>query len=207
MGVTPFGGTTFACALPKVISIKPLEIDMQCHPNRTSQRGLTLIECCVTLAIASVLIGTAVPSFDNQLKSRRLDGTAAELAVDLHYVRSEAVARNEGVRIGFQSIVGGQCTVIHTGAAGACRCNSDGTAQCTAGATALKTAFHLADRGVAVQANVASMRFDPGNGTVTPAGTVRVTAADGRAVHHVVNIMGRVRSCSPGGAAKGYRAC
>lgn len=179
---------------------------MQRHPTRTAQRGLTLIECCVTLAIASVLVGTAVPSFDSQLQSRWLDGTAAELAVDLHYVRSEAVARNEGVRIGFQTVAGGHCTVIHTGAAGACTCDSGGAAQCTNGATPLKTVFHPADRGVAVRANVTSMRFDPTNGTVTPAGTVRVTAADGRAVHHVVNIMGRVRSCSPGGAAKGYRA-
>ena len=180
---------------------------MQRPPTRSAQRGLSLIECCVTLAIASVLVGTAVPSFDSQLKTRRLDGTAAELAVDLHYVRSEAVSRNEGVRIGFQTVAGGHCTVIHTGVAGVCPCDSNGVAQCASGATALKTVFHPADRGVSVQSNVASMRFDPTTGTVTPAGTVRITAADGRAVHHVVNIMGRVRSCSPGGAAKGYRAC
>jgi type IV fimbrial biogenesis protein FimT len=97
--------------------------------------------------------------------------------------------------------------VIHTGAAGDCPCDNIGVAQCTNGSTALKTVFHPADRSVSVQANVASMRFDPTNGTVTPAGTVRVIAADGRAVHHVVNIMGRVRSCSPGGSAKGYKAC
>ena len=180
---------------------------MHRHQIRSAQRGLSLIECCVTLAIAGVLVGTAVPSFDSQLKTRQLDGAAAELAVDLHYVRSEAVSRNEGVRIGFQTVAGGQCTVIHTGALSDCPCDRTGVAQCVNGATALKTVFHPADRGVAVQANVASMRFDPTNGTVTPAGTVRVTAADGRAVHHVVNIMGRVRSCSPGGAAKGYRAC
>ena len=180
---------------------------MQRHPSRSALRGLSLIECCVTLAIAGVLVGTAVPSFDGQMKTRRLDGTAAELAVDLHYVRSEAVSRNEGIRIGFQTLAGGHCTVIHTGAAGVCPCDGDGVAQCASGATALKTVFHAADRGVAVQANVASMRFDPTNGTVTPAGTVRITAADGRVVHHVVNIMGRVRSCSPAGSMKGYKAC
>lgn len=180
---------------------------MQRHPSRSALRGLSLIECCITLAIASVLVGTAVPSFDSQVKTRRLDGTAAELAVDLHYVRTEAVARNQGVRIGFQNSAAGSCTVIHTGAAADCPCDSGGVAQCVNGATALKTVFHPAGNGVSVRANVASMRFDPTNGTVAPAGTVQVTAADGRAVHHVVNIMGRVRSCSPGGAFKGYRAC
>jgi type IV fimbrial biogenesis protein FimT len=61
-----------------------------------------------------------------------------------------------------------------------------------------------------VQANVASILFDPLHGTSTPTGTLRVVADSGRAVHHVVNIMGRVRTCSPAGAAPvvaGYRVC
>ncbi len=51
------------------------------------------------------------------------------------------------------------------------------------------------------------MLFDPVRGTTTPTATVRVVAADGRAIHQIVNIMGRVRACSPGGAVSGYRAC
>jgi len=31
--------------------------------------------------------------------------------------------------------------------------------------------------------------------------------SQGKAIHHVVNIMGRVRSCSPQGDIPGYRAC
>jgi type IV fimbrial biogenesis protein FimT len=44
-------------------------------------------------------------------------------------------------------------------------------------------------------------------GTVTPTGTVTVATANGRALKQTVNIMGRVRSCSPDGAVLGYRAC
>lgn len=58
-----------------------------------------------------------------------------------------------------------------------------------------------------IRANVAPMRFDPTNGTVTPAGTVRVTGAGGRALHRVVSILGRVRSCSPGDSMSGVRPC
>jgi len=36
---------------------------------------------------------------------------------------------------------------------------------------------------------------------------LRVLGANGRAVHHVVNVMGRVRSCSPLNAMPGYTAC
>ena len=49
--------------------------------------------------------------------------------------------------------------------------------------------------------------FDGRKGTVTPTATLRLTARDGRAIHQVVNIMGRVRSCSPAGAVGGLRAC
>ena len=54
------------------------------------------------------------------------------------------------------------------------------------------------------------MLFDPLHGTSTPAGTLKITGASGRAVQHVVNVMGRVRTCSPQGAAPalaGYRVC
>ena len=58
-----------------------------------------------------------------------------------------------------------------------------------------------------VQANVASILFDPVHGTSTPAGTVRVIGSTGRELRHVVNVMGRVRTCSPQGGVSGYRAC
>ena len=44
-----------------------------------TQRGLTLIECCITLAIVSILAGTAAPSFIESNKKRVLDGSAGEL--------------------------------------------------------------------------------------------------------------------------------
>ena len=175
---------------------------MQRNSFSNPKRGLSLIECCVTLAIASILVGTAVPSFQETKNKLVVEGLAGELATDLRYVRSEAVARNEGIRISFRSVPAGTCTLIHTGANADCGCDAGGVAQCSNGATLLKAQFHANQGRVAVAANVASMRFDPINGTVTPAGSVTVTSANGLAVRHVVNIMGRVRSCSPGGTVK-----
>ena len=60
---------------------------------------------------------------------------------------------------------------------------------------------------VTLVANAASVLFDPLHGTATPTGTLRVTGASGRAIHHIINVMGRVRSCSPQAAVPGYRAC
>ena len=81
---------------------------------------------------------------------------------------------------------------------------------CSGGASALKTVMLRPADGIVVRANVASMRFDPLHGTSTPAGTLQVVASSGAAVHHVVNVMGRVRSCSPSGAlpaVSGYPVC
>jgi type IV fimbrial biogenesis protein FimT len=52
-----------------------------------------------------------------------------------------------------------------------------------------------------------SLTFDPVRGTVTPTATLRVEARDGKAIHQIVNLLGRVRSCSPQGLLAGERAC
>ena len=57
-----------------------------------------------------------------------------------------------------------------------------------------------------IRSNSASMLFDATKGTVTPTGTLRVQAGVG-SVHLVVNVMGRVRSCSPEGRIPGQRSC
>lgn len=171
------------------------------------QLGVTLIEVCATLAIISILVGTAAPSFQEVMQRRALDGAAAELASDLHFARSEAVARQEGVRFAVQPAGGGSCVLIHTGANGDCQCAGDGSAQCSNGASLVKTTFYPSTSRVSVAANVSAIRFEPHNGIATPAGTVTVTTPSGHALRHVVNIMGRVRTCSPGATSMSAKPC
>jgi type IV fimbrial biogenesis protein FimT len=172
------------------------------------QRGLTLIECCIVLAIISILVGSAAPAFMDSRKKVVLDGTASEVRNDIQYARSLAVARNEGVRISFPAAGDGStCMVIHTGAAADCTCAPSGLPQCVAGTEVFKTQGFGAGATVRVAANVASMRVEPVRGTVTPTGTVRVISGTQGEVQHVVNIMGRTRTCSPNGQIAGYKPC
>lgn len=171
------------------------------------QRGVTLIEACIVMTIAGVVVGITVPGLQSLFDARRLGGVATQLATDIQFVRSEAVARNRAVRLSFHAHPGSTCYVVHTGTAAQCDCDAAGPAVCTGGAEQIKTVHLPAAERVTLQANVASVLFDPLHGTGTPAGTLRVIGADGREVQHVVNIMGRVRSCSPLGAVAGYRAC
>ncbi len=180
---------------------------MKNHPrSQRAQRGVTLIEAAVALTIVAIGVSTVAPSFQDLVARKRLEGVAAQLATDLQYVRTEAVARNEPVRISFHTATGGSCYVIHTGARAQCACSGPAPAVCSGAAVQIKTVYLATAQQVGVAASANSILFDPLHGTSTPTGTARVTGPQG-AIHHVVNVMGRVRSCSPGSALPGYRAC
>ena len=171
------------------------------------QRGVSLIEACTVIAITSIVVGTSVPSLQGLIDGRRLQGAATTLATDVHFVRSEAVARNQPLRLSVYPSAEGSCYDIHTGAAAQCSCSGSWAALYSGGAEAIKTVhLHPLDR-VALQANVGSLLFDPLHGTSTPTGTLRLVGATGQEIRHVINVMGRVRSCSPLAAVAGYAAC
>lgn len=152
------------------------------------------------------MLSAAVPGARASLERRRLDGVAAQLAADLRHARSEAVARNRPVRVSFLGYAGAACYLIHTGPVTQCSCSGTRPA-CGAGAVLVRGVVPDGADGIAVRANVDSIAFDPLHGTATPAATVQVAASSGEAVRHVVNVLGRVRSCSPEGAVSGWPAC
>ena len=175
--------------------------------THSAQQGVTLVELAVVVAITAILASTAAPSLQGFIGTRRLEGAASQLASDIQFVRTDAVARNRPVRISFFTGGADSCYVIHTGAASQCNCNASGPAVCGGDAVQLKTVHLLSHHQVSVQANAASILFDPLHGTSSPTATLRVVGQQGRAIHHVVNVMGRVRSCSPQASMPGYRAC
>jgi type IV fimbrial biogenesis protein FimT len=178
--------------------------------TRHTQRGITLVEAAIVIAIAAITVTSAAPAFHAFIEKQRLHGAADQLATDIRYARAEAIARNTGLRLSVQAAPWGNCYVIHSGTAEQCRCTASGPAVCEGEAREIKTTQLPARDGIALRANVSSMLFDPLHGTSTPAGTLKLVAASGRTVHQVVNVMGRVRACSPEGpatAVPGYRAC
>jgi type IV fimbrial biogenesis protein FimT len=174
----------------------------------TCQRGITLIETCMVLAISTVLVVAAAPGMQDLIAARRLDNAANQLANDIHLIRTAAVVRNQALRLSFLPRAGGSCYVIHTGGAGQCECSSgDSPAVCHGNAREIKSVSISNADQISVVPNVSSVVFDPLHGTSTPTGTLRIVGAGGREVHQHINVMGRVRSCSPAPALPGYRAC
>ncbi len=174
-------------------------------PKTNQQRGLTLVESMIALAITAVTVGTIAPSLGKLQDRRRLEAATAQLETELQYARSLAVARNESVRFSFQADASNSCYVIHTGSANACRCIS-GVTSCTGKAQALRTVRFDAGSRLRGTSNSSSFLFDAVKGTVTPTATLEMRNPRGDALRLVVNIMGRVRSCTPTGLP-GYKAC
>jgi len=59
--------------------------------------GFTLMELMVTLSIAGILLGIAIPSFNDSIRNNRLTVYTNEFVTFLNLARSEAVKR--GVRV------------------------------------------------------------------------------------------------------------
>lgn len=150
------------------------------HVCPIRERGFTLTELMIGLAVMAVLVSVTVPSLSGIFNRMRLTGVANELAADLQYARTEAVRRRAGVVL---------------------QPTSDGY-RISSGTLELKAVTFA--NGLAF-AESATIDFDQLRATSTPAtldlrnvaGTMRVR----------VNAMGRVALCAPGGTLPGYTAC
>lgn len=171
-------------------------------------RGLTLVEALCCLSIAGLLLAGALPSLRDLRLRQALNSVAAMLETDVQHARSLARSMDRSVRLGLQTAAdGASCYVIHTGPAGACSCDAaTGAARCEDEAQLLRLQPLPAAAGVRLSSASRSIVFDAGKGTVTPTATFVLADREGRAVHQIVNILGRTRSCSPSGLA-GYRPC
>jgi len=172
-----------------------------------TEKGVTLVEACVVMSICGVLAAVAVPSMRGLVERQALRGSADELRADLQLLRSASIGQGQRLWLVVQAAAGGSCYLIHSGNNGDCRCDAGGQAACNEGAKALKTVGFRADGKVQLQSTAAALAFEPVRGTLTPTATLKLVGRAGAAVHQVLNVMGRARACSPGGAVPGYKAC
>ena len=58
------------------------------------QRGMTLVELLITLAVVAILASAAAPSLSDMLESNRLTAINNQIVSAIHYTRSEAIKRS-----------------------------------------------------------------------------------------------------------------
>lgn len=177
--------------------------------NRAAQQGVSLIEAMCTLFIVSLVAGTALPSVGSLRQKAAVAGAAAQVETDVQFARGQAVALNRSVQLTLREVGGATCYIVHAGPAANCSCNAQdaSAAACSTGSELLRAVSFATEGAVQVRSASKSLTFDPVRGTVTPTATLRVEGRDGKAIHQIVNLLGRVRSCSPQGPATGERAC
>ena len=65
----------------------------------SSTGGFTIVELMVTLAVAAILMGFAVPAFNDFVRQRTMSSRINDFVLAVNYARSEAVRRGEEVRV------------------------------------------------------------------------------------------------------------
>ncbi len=66
---------------------------------RYKNEGFTLIELIVTLAVAAIVLGIAIPSFNSSILNNKSAALGAEFNTALNLARSEAVKRSSRISI------------------------------------------------------------------------------------------------------------
>lgn len=201
--------SSYSAILPTAaILLRSRQTTTTYRSSRRTQRGWSLVESCAALAVASILAGSAASSYSDLMTRKRLELGSQQLVADLGYLRSEVVSRNEGLRISFGQDSAGSCYVLHSGSVGDCECNASGQAACpSSDSRIIKSVALPSQNGITIAANVSSIHFDPRLGISSPAGTLRLIDKQGRSIHHVVSVRGRVRVCSQGSLLSTLPSC
>jgi type IV fimbrial biogenesis protein FimT len=70
---------------------------MQTHESRPS--GFTIVELMVTLAVAAILMGFALPAFNDFIRQRTMSSRSNDFVLAITYARSEAARRGSNVSV------------------------------------------------------------------------------------------------------------
>jgi type IV fimbrial biogenesis protein FimT len=180
---------------------------MQRPPFGLRGRGVTLVEMCVSLAIAALVVAQTLPSLKHFRERIQLRAAADALGDDLRLARAESVRLNRPVFFRISGEGAASCYLLHVGKHESCDC-AGGKMRCEDdGAYALKAVWLPASQPVRLRSNVESMQFLRNRGSVTPTGSIDVHLNERESIRTVVAITGRVRACAPGAPIAPLRAC
>ncbi|MGL6070165.1 GspH/FimT family pseudopilin [Craterilacuibacter sp.] len=175
----------------------------------SSLRGWSLLEMLLVLAVLGILLAVALPSLSAWVERQRLLAATELVYRQLQWLRMEALKQGRPMYSRFVVDSGGQWHLGLSDVAGCDPSGQDASKVCRIvspeGTAASVTVFHGRDYpGIRLLASGFSggeARFEPLRG-VADNGRVTLLSPGGLETRVLVSVLGRIRVCSPAGAAR-----
>lgn len=180
--------------------------------NRAVQRGFTLIEMMIALAIVAMVLFVGVPAFTIFLQNQQIKNAAQTVMIGLSSARAESIRRNAAVRFQFVSNLTAGCTLATNSLAWVVSL-ADPSSACdaTPGDTAApqiveKRSATEGTRNVTVVADATTATFS-GLGRLTGAGITQIDFSNSTGTCEHVDLVNGTMRClrvmiSAGGEAR-----
>lgn len=165
----------------------------------SKQKGITLIELLVTLAIVTILTVVSIPAFTSLIERYRIVSATEQLYSTLQYARTEAVKRNTDVYVSFNA-GDSWCYGINTGSA--CDCTTP--SGCNLGTVSAPSAQQLTLSSSGLISN--AIFFESTRGSANTSATITYNIyGSSDLITTSISRLGNIQLCSTG--ISGYTAC
>jgi type IV fimbrial biogenesis protein FimT len=185
-------------------------------PKQGRTSGFTLVELMVTIAVATVLLIIATPSFTDFIDKARLRGVTGNAVDFINAARAQSVKQGRDVNVAFGGTVTAWCIGANVAAeptsqgdaipaVSACDCSGAPASCLVAGAQSTLDSSSI--NGVAINAIPASFVFDSRLGTVLPLGTTVATFSSPRRkfdLQLTITPIGQVSVCVPASSKRAF---
>lgn len=164
--------------------------------------GVGLIEFTATLAVISILLYLATPTFSNLMTQYRLKAATETLYANLQLAKLSAIRKNKSLRIYFKSMNGGASWCYGLNENGSCDCSTANSCQVDNVSNTVSS-YDYPD--VSIETHISSpgdhFTFESTRGIMDGTfGHVRFISGEKQS-RVIVNRLGRIRYCSPDGSA------
>jgi type IV fimbrial biogenesis protein FimT len=194
-------------------------------------KGFTILELLVAMAILGILLTVAVPSMGSFSANQELIGAAEQIYGHLQQMRTESIARSNTMVAKFAAngtttwtyglSSNFNCDLTQTTATGTNACitvvsDGDSTYQGVNGATDTgdlvlsrftSSDFDTVKVDVSGFSSSSQVVFRAPRGTAAAVGQVNLTGSNGKKLRLAVNVLGKIRLCTPDGSVDNYRTC
>lgn len=155
-----------------------------------AQKGFSLIELLVTIAIIAIIAAIAVPSYQDTIERNRLKETLQLVKSDIQLARGEAIKRSESVTFSTTSGAAGAWCLGSIASTASCDCSV--TVSSAAGYCDVKRISGAEYDKTSITTS-ANFTFEPRRGTTTS--TQLTVTTDNHSAQLDINAAGRVLVC------------